>query len=369
MVVPHDPCGQPPAQGCMASTGCMATARSPDGGLGPAFPHSCHGQPRPCARGAWAQPGPRWGARAPQTACALAARGPCSAVPLPAAACHQHWGPSSATCRPPLRHSQASSILAGGHGGTGASGSHPRVCSWRSQLLRPSTGAALRQDRHSERTQPGGCGVVSGAGPGTTPLGGSSQAQGWEAGQCPCPGLVATHKAERVARAVTGSGADPCPLHRPQCCSEASCSTLVSLGGGRGEHGRAGAHPNPAGLPAQPLTTVLQPDAQGVPRPATGTAPRSTGAAGWDRLSAHSSGAGSGQRGREQEGGLPSGFWQALPQAAGQHLRVLSQSPSDWHPTVQFTASIAGSGHTPAFAARQRWRAWVGAGAAGPVAG
>lgn len=47
--------------------------------------------------------------------------------------------------------------------------------------------------------------------------------------------------------------------------------------------------------------------------------------------------------------GFSSGFWQALPQAAGQHLRVLSQSPSDWHPTVQFTASIAGSGHTPAF--------------------
>lgn len=74
------------------------------------------------------------------------------------------------------------------------------------------------------------------------------------------------------------------------------------------------------------------------------------------------------QRGREQEAALPSGFWQALPQAAGQHLRLLSQSPSDWHPTVQFTASIAGSGHTPAFAARQRWRAWAGAGAAGPPA-
>lgn len=74
------------------------------------------------------------------------------------------------------------------------------------------------------------------------------------------------------------------------------------------------------------------------------------------------------QQGREQQAVLPSGFWQALPQAAGQHLRVLSQSPSDWHPTVQFTASIAGSGHTPAFAARQRRRVWAGAGAAGPLA-
>lgn len=67
------------------------------------------------------------------------------------------------------------------------------------------------------------------------------------------------------------------------------------------------------------------------------------------------SGTDSGQHGQEQEAVLPSGFWQALPQAAGQHLRVLSQSPSDWHPTVQFTSSIAGLGHTPAFAARQRW--------------
>lgn len=131
-----------------------------------------------------------------------------------------------------------------------------------------------------------------------------------------------------------------------------------------------GAHPDPAGLPMQPLITALQPDMQGAPRPMAATAPRSTGPTGWDGLSARSSGSGSGQRGQEQEGALPSGFWQALPQAAGQHLRVLSQSPSDWHPTVQFTASVvAGSGHTPAFAARQRRRAWAGAGAAGPTAG
>lgn len=161
------------------------------------------------------------------------------------------------------------------------------------------------------------------------------------------------------------------------------CSTPVSLGEGRDEHGpgkpgwrvhHAGrlphrSIPRPHQLPIQPPVTALQLDTQGVPSPVTATALRSTGATGWDVLSASSSGAGSGQRGQEQEGVLPSGFWQAFPQAAGQHLRVLSQSPSDWHPTVQFTASIAGSGHTPAFAARQRRRVWVGAGAAGPAAG
>lgn len=59
-------------------------------------------------------------------------------------------------------------------------------------------------------------------------------------------------------------------------------------------------------------------------------------------------------------GALPLGSWQALPQAAGQHLRVLSQSPSDWHPIVQFASSAAGSGHTPAFTERQRHTVWVG---------
>lgn len=100
---------------------------------------------------------------------------------------------------------------------------------------------------------------------------------------------------------------------------------------------------------------VLQLHTHRAPRPVATTALWSSRAAGWDGLRARGSGTDSGQHGQQQEGVLPSGFWQALPQAAGQHLRVLSQSPSDWHPTVQFTASVAGLGHTPALAARQRW--------------
>lgn len=109
---------------------------------------------------------------------------------------------------------------------------------------------------------------------------------------------------------------------------------------------------------------VLQMNTQRAPRPVATAVPWSTRAAGWDGLGG--SGSDSGQHGQEQEAVLPSGFWQALPQAAGQHLRVLSQSPSDWHPTVQFTASVAGLGHTPALAARQRWgRGQAGAAGAG----
>lgn len=161
MVVLHGPCAQLPAQGCVAGTGRAAAAHGPDGNVVPAFPHSCRGQSRPCAHGAWAQPGPRREVCAPQTICALAARGPCPAVLLPAAACHWYWAPSSVPRCPPLRHSQASSTPAGSHGGTSASGSHPHVCSWRSQFLCPSSGTALRQDWRSERTQPGGCVATS----------------------------------------------------------------------------------------------------------------------------------------------------------------------------------------------------------------
>lgn len=92
-------------------------------------------------------------------------------LPLPAAACHWYWAPSSVPRCPPLRHSQANSTLAGSHGGTSASGSHPHVCSWRSQFLCLSSGTALWQDWRSERTQPGGCVATSSGGAGDNAVG------------------------------------------------------------------------------------------------------------------------------------------------------------------------------------------------------
>lgn len=126
------------------------------------------------------------------------------ALPCCPAACHQLWAPGSAPHCPPLRHSRASTVLAGSDGGTGASVSHPCVCGWRSQIPCLSTGRTGTVGTLSH-------GAVFGAGPGMTPLGDSSQARGREAGRCPPPGLAAAHgEAELAAR---GHGAGP---HRVQ---------------------------------------------------------------------------------------------------------------------------------------------------------
>lgn len=112
----------------------------------------------------------------------------------------------------------------------------------------------------------------------------------------------------------------------------------------------ARAHPDPAGPRSRAAARH-----NGSPGPTLLPSPGSPGA-----VSCREQGL---QQPRGRGGGpLPSGSWQAVPQAAGQHLRVLSQSPSDWHPTVQLASSVAGSGHTPAFAERQRHTVWVGTG-------
>lgn len=85
VVIPHGPCAQPPAQGCVAGTGRAAAARSPRGSLGPAFPYSCRGQLQPCARGARAQLRPQRGARAPPDSLCPGCVGP---LPCRPAACH-----------------------------------------------------------------------------------------------------------------------------------------------------------------------------------------------------------------------------------------------------------------------------------------
>lgn len=92
----------------------------------------------------------------------------------------------------------------------------PNSCACLAGLLSGRTGAVSVLSRVAVWPHPV-------AGPGTTPLADySSQAWGREAGQCPRPGLVATHEAEQAARAARRTSAGPCPLHRPQRRSEAS---------------------------------------------------------------------------------------------------------------------------------------------------
>lgn len=99
------------------------------------------------------------------------------------------------------------------------------------EIPTPAIPAAVQQDWHSEYTQLGGCGAQPGTRLGMMLLGDPSQAQGWEAGQCARPVLVATHEAEQAAKGR------PLPSAPAPVLSGGVCSIPVSLGGRRVECG------------------------------------------------------------------------------------------------------------------------------------